>query len=129
MTPARFRTLVLALPDVVEASHHGHPDFRVGGRIFASLNGPDLAFGMALLAPEEQEAFVRSVPDAFTPFKGAWGRRGCTKIVLAEAPEAAVRAALAAARGHVAATASAKRTSKSAVRPKSPPKPRRRPAD
>lgn len=129
MTPERFRALVLALPDVVEASHHDHPDFRVGGRIFASLNGPGLAFGMALLAPEEQEAFVRSAPAAFEPSKGAWGRRGCTKIHLAVAPEAAVRAALAAARRHVEAAAAAKRTSKSAARPKSPPKARRRPAD
>jgi hypothetical protein len=73
MTANRFRKLALALPETVEQSHMGHPDFRVGGKIFASL-GPDEDWGMVRLTPEEQASYVRTDADAFTPFKGAWGQ-------------------------------------------------------
>ena len=70
-----------------------HPDFRVGGKIFASLNH-DLTEGMAKLTPEQQQNFLRSEPESFKPAAGAWGVRGATMIVLADADEDAVRDAL-----------------------------------
>ena len=61
----------------------GHPDFRVGGRIFATLDYPGEGYGVVMLSPEEQAVFVAEDPSAFTPVKGAWGRRGCTRVRLA----------------------------------------------
>jgi hypothetical protein len=96
VTATEFRTLALSLPEVVEDEHVGHPDFRVGGKIFATL-GPEEEWGMVKLTPEQQAVFVRTAPGAFQPFNGAWGRRGSTKVTLAAADEATVRQALAAA--------------------------------
>lgn len=96
MTADEFRTLALSLPEALEDSHMGHPDFRVRGKIFATL-GPDEEWGMVKLTPEEQATYVRIEPAAFQPFKGAWGRRGCTKVCLAAASELTVRQALIAA--------------------------------
>jgi hypothetical protein len=81
MTPDQFRKLALALPGAVEGEHMRHPDFRVGGRIFASL-GPDLTWGMVKLGEEEQQAFVRAEPEVFEPGPGAWGRGGATYVRL-----------------------------------------------
>jgi len=96
MTAQEFRDLALGLPEASEGAHMGHPDFRVRGKIFATL-GPDETWGMAKLTPEQQALFVRTEPDVFQPVNGAWGRRGCTCIRLAEATEPAVRQALVAA--------------------------------
>jgi hypothetical protein len=74
----------------------GHPDFRVGGKIFATL-GPDEEWGMVKLTPDQQALFVRPEPDAFQPASGAWGRRGCTMVRLDAAAESSVRQALTAA--------------------------------
>lgn len=82
MTPDHFRTLALTLPDTEEAAHMGHPDFRVRGKIFASLNSPAEGWGMVKLAPTDQAAFLKSHPDIFTPAKGAWGAAGATHIKL-----------------------------------------------
>src|SRR5437762_12494894 len=101
MTPAAFRRLALNLPATIESAHMGHPDFRVRGKIFATL-GPDETWGMVKLTPDQQALFVRREPDAFQPFPGAWGRRGCTKVLLAAAEEPSVRQALAAAWRHTA---------------------------
>jgi hypothetical protein len=90
MTADEFRDLALALPEAIEAAHMGHPDFRVRGKIFATL-GPDEAWGMVKLTPEQQALFVRTEPDAFQPIKGGWGRRGCTQVTLEAATEPAVR--------------------------------------
>jgi hypothetical protein len=79
----------------------GHPDFRVGGKIFASL-GPDEDWGMVKLAAAEQASFIASAADAFKPASGAWGRWGCTIITLRQARVAAVRPALIAAWRNVA---------------------------
>ena len=73
-----------------------HPDFRVGGKIFASLGYPDEGWGMANLMPADQQEFLRTNP-AFKPASGAWGTRGATMITLADADGAEVRRALAAA--------------------------------
>jgi hypothetical protein len=84
-----FRRIVLGLRDAVEGAHMGHPDFRVNGRIFASLND-DETRGMVVLTPEEQERFIREYPSAFAPESGAWGRAGCTRVHLAAADEEAL---------------------------------------
>jgi hypothetical protein len=96
MTAHEFRSLALSLPEAAEDAHMGHPDFRVRGKIFATL-GPDEAWGMVKLTADQQGSFVRIEPEIFQPFKGAWGRRGCTKICLAAAQEVTVRQALIAA--------------------------------
>jgi hypothetical protein len=96
MTADDFRSLALELPEVTEAAHMDHPDFRVGGKIFATL-GPDESWGMVKLTPEQQAIFVRTEPDVFQPIKGAWGRRGCTQVRLDAAREPSVRQALIAA--------------------------------
>jgi len=94
VTPDAFRRSALKLEGVVESAHNDHPDFRVNGRVFASLSPEGQGWAMVKLAPEEQSAFVRSDPAVFSPFTGAWGKAGCTRIVLASAPVAAVGAAL-----------------------------------
>jgi hypothetical protein len=82
VTPARFRQIALGLKDVLEQAHHGHPDFRVGGRIFATLGYPDAKWGMVNLTPEQQAGFVREHPTAFEPSPGAWGAQGSTAVRL-----------------------------------------------
>ena len=79
MTADKFRSLALSLPEVSESAHMGHPDFRVSGKIFATL-GPDEDWGMVKLKPDEQASFIRAEPDIFRPASGAWGRRGSTII-------------------------------------------------
>jgi hypothetical protein len=96
MTPLQFRRLALDLPEAVELSHMGHPDFRVGGKIFATL-APDGIWGMVKLTPQQQAAFVEEHPLVFEAFKNAWGRRGCTKVILKAATKAALIPALLAA--------------------------------
>ncbi len=81
MTEEQFRRLVMALPGVSEGSHMGHPDFRVGGKIFATLQ-PDKGLAMVRLPSEEQEIFVSARPRVFTPAAGTWGRQGSTMIHL-----------------------------------------------
>ena len=97
MTSDSFRTLALALPGVEERAHMNHPDFRVGGKIFATLGYPEVGWAMVALTPEDQVAFVSMKPEAFAPVKGKWGVQGATNIVLRHARVPAVRAALAAA--------------------------------
>ena len=97
MTPDEFRKLALALPDVQECAHMNHPDFRVGGRIFATLGYPDEAWAMVKLFPDQQAAFIAAAPKAFSPVKGAWGKQGCTSILLEKAKKRKVQEALHAA--------------------------------
>lgn len=94
MTPAKFRKLALALPEAVEASHMGHPDFRVGGKIFATLSGPAHRRAMVKLTEGQQHAFTRSMPDVFTAVPGAWGRQGATYVALPKADATAMSDAL-----------------------------------
>ena len=85
MTAAQFRRIVLGLPNVVEASHMSHPDFRAAnGRIFATLN-EDETRGMASLTPDQQTEFIARAPKTFIPAAGAWGRGGSTMIDLKSA--------------------------------------------
>src|SRR5213080_4742367 len=97
-----FRRLALSLPDVTEEAHMGHPDFRVRGKIFATLGAPDAEWGMVKLTPEQQAVFVRTEPEVFQPIKGGWGRRGATGVRLGTAIEPSVRQALIAAWRNVA---------------------------
>ena len=92
-----FRRIALALPGAGEGSHMGHPDFRVGGKIFATLGSPDEAWGMVALMPEQQEDFMALAPDAFKPAAGAWGRGGSTLVRLEAVTEGLLETALAAA--------------------------------
>src|SRR5262245_66685394 len=96
MTADEFRSLALSLPETSEAAHMNHPDFRVRGKIFATL-GPDEDWGMVKLTAEQQALFVRAEPGAYRPASGAWGRRGCTIVRLCDADESGVRQSLAAA--------------------------------
>ncbi len=96
MTAHEFRTLALSLPATQEGAHVDHPDFRVRGKIFASL-GPHEVWGMVKLTPEQQQEFVREEPKSFQPFNGAWGASGCTKVHLLAAKKQTVRRALVAA--------------------------------
>lgn len=93
MTSEDFRNLALDLPGAVESSHMDHPDFRVGGKIFATL-GPGEEWGMVKLTPEQQASFIAAEPEAFEPIKGKWGEKGATKVVLESANEAGVARAL-----------------------------------
>jgi hypothetical protein len=96
MTADEFRSLALGFPEAVEAAHMDHPDFRVRGKIFATL-GPKGDWGMVKLTAEEQALFIRAEPKVYHPASGAWGRRGCTIVRLHDADEASVRQALGAA--------------------------------
>ena len=93
MTPDQFRRLALALPEAVESAHMGHPDFRVRGKIFATL-GPDGEWGMVKLSIDEQQRFLDASPDVFEPVPGGWGRKGATRVILATAKAASLKPAL-----------------------------------
>lgn len=97
VSAAEFRKMALNHPDVVESAHMNHPDFRVRGRVFATLGYPDAAHGMVKLSPTKQGELVRSSPDAFAPAVGAWGRRGATLVSLRKAKKAELQRALLAA--------------------------------
>jgi hypothetical protein len=102
MTADDFREMALKIPTAVERSHMNHPDFRVGGKIFASLGVPNENWGMVKLTPEHQRAFIEKAPEIFKPSSGAWGRQGYTNVYLPAAKVAIVRAALEAAAKNVA---------------------------
>jgi hypothetical protein len=91
MTSDEFRSLALSFDDAEEGSHMGHPDFRVGSKIFASL-GPDLTWGMAKLTPDQQQGFLDD--PAFKPASGKWGDGGATIITLIGADPETVGEAL-----------------------------------
>lgn len=97
MTANDFRKLALGFPETEERAHMNHPDFRVAGKIFATLGYPDKSWGMVKLTPVEQEMFVEAEPAVFVPAKGAWGHQGSTTVNLKAAKLATMRRALAAA--------------------------------
>jgi hypothetical protein len=109
MTANEFRKLALAFPGAVEASHMNHPDFRIGGKIFATL-GPNEIWGMVKLTPEQQQSFIKKAPSVFEPCSGAWGEQGATTVRLASARKAVVQVALDTAWQNVSAKVSKKRT-------------------
>jgi hypothetical protein len=89
-----FRRLALLLEGAEEGSHMGAVDFRVGGRIFATLASVKQGYGNLMLSPEQQAAFVEEQPDLFLPVAGGWGRLGATHIRLESATEDALAGAL-----------------------------------
>ena len=93
MTAADFRRMVLALDGATEGAHMGHADFRVGNRVFASLDAAEV-LGTAALTPEQQAELVASHPATFEPVAGKWGQSGYTRVRLADADEDAVGEAL-----------------------------------
>jgi hypothetical protein len=97
MTARDFRRIALSLPDAEESSHMGQPDFRVGGRIFATLASEKQGFGNLKLTLDQQADFVRELPEVFLPIAGGWGRMGMTHVRLAEAHEDVLEGALRAA--------------------------------
>jgi hypothetical protein len=103
VTAKAFRKLALSLPGASESAHMGHPDFRVGGKIFATL-GPDEEWGMVKLTPDDQADLVGDDDGAgaYSPASGAWGVRGCTIVRLRDAREKPVRQALIAAWRNIA---------------------------
>ena len=97
MTPAQFRRLALSYPGAVEGSHMGHADFRVGGKVFATLGYPDEKFAMVKLSPQDQILIIRDHAAVFAPAAGNWGASGSTLVTLAGASVRAVAPALEAA--------------------------------
>src|SRR4051812_50079680 len=89
-----FRRIALSFAGAEESSHMGQADFRVGGRIFATLASAAQGYGNLMLTAEQQAAFVEELPDVFVPIKGGWGRMGMTHIRLAEANEDVLAGAL-----------------------------------
>jgi hypothetical protein len=97
MTAKDFRQIALSLPESIEGAHMDHPDFRVAGKIFATLDAPSKGWGMVKLWPDQQAEFIKEAPGAFKPAQGAWGLRGATYVHLSVAKKPVVRRALIAA--------------------------------
>jgi hypothetical protein len=112
VTPAGFRHLALGLPDAVEGAHMGHADFRVHGKVFATLGWPDKNWAMIKLPLELQDALVRAEPEMFEPVGGGWGRQGATKVRLANADKAVLADAIRSAWQATAAKAPKSRAKK-----------------
>jgi hypothetical protein len=103
MTPQQFRKLALSFPGATESAHVAHPDFRVRGRIFATLGYPDDRHGMVKLTPDQQADYLEiDRASAFSPAAGAWGRAGATVVQLKATDREVVRTALDAAWRNVA---------------------------
>ena len=94
MTAEDFRRIALSMEGAEEGSHMGAADFRVGGRIFATLASQSLGYGNLMLTVEQQAAFVGELPEVFLPIAGGWGRMGMTHIRLAAASEDVLHGAL-----------------------------------
>jgi hypothetical protein len=94
MTVDDFRRLALSLEGAEESSHMGNPDFRVGGRIFATLAAQSQCYGNLMLTPVRQAGLVEEMPDVFIPVKGGWGRNGATHVRLDVATEDLLAGAL-----------------------------------
>lgn len=83
VTGADFRRIALSMPEAMEGSHFGHADFRVGGKIFATLGLEPEGYGVLLLTPGQQAGMVEDEPQVFSPVPGGWGRKGLTRVRLA----------------------------------------------
>ncbi len=94
VNPDTFRHIALSFAEAEERAHQQHPDFRVKGKIFATLGYPDPGFGMVKLTPDEQRAYMKIEPEAFEPAPGAWGAKGSTLVKLAKVKKATLHDAL-----------------------------------
>jgi hypothetical protein len=97
MTSAEFRKIALSLPATEERAHMDHPDFRVAGKIFATLGYPAKGWGMVKLFPDQQQALMKAEPKVFVPAKGKWGERGATCVQLKYAKKTTMHQAMQAA--------------------------------
>jgi hypothetical protein len=84
VTGEDFRRLALGIPGVTEGAHFGNPDFRVDGKIFATLSLERQGYGVLLLSPEQQAGMVEDAPEIFSPVPGGWGRHGSTRVLFAK---------------------------------------------
>lgn len=84
MTGNDFRRIALSMEGSEEGAHMGHADFRVGGRIFATLSLEEQGYGVLLLNPEQQAGMAADAPEVFSPVPGGWGRNGSTRVLLAK---------------------------------------------
>ena len=105
-----FRRLALALPEAVEGSHMDAPDFRVNGKIFATLAYGHKGLGTLKLTPEQQAMFVGEAREYFSAVTGGWGRAGAT-LVRVDAPESVLVGALSTAFRNVVEKQAAKKRS------------------
>jgi hypothetical protein len=94
MTAQQFRRMALSLPEVEERTHMNHPDFRVSGKVFATLGYPDKSWGMVKLTPEQQRIYVQAHPTVFKPANGVWGLQGSTLVRLKASDADVVQEAL-----------------------------------
>src|SRR5215831_724257 len=94
MNPKDFRRIALSLEGAEEGSHMGAVDFRVGGRIFATLAAVKQGYGNLMLTPEQQAAFVGDLPEVFLPVHGGWGRNGATHVRLTAVTQDVLEGAL-----------------------------------
>jgi hypothetical protein len=94
MRVSDFRRLALSLPETVEGSHFGNADFRVGGKIFATLSLAKQGYGVLLLTPEQQQGMVEDEPEIFSAIPNGWGRNGATRVALAKVSSDILKAAL-----------------------------------
>jgi hypothetical protein len=115
MNANEFRRIALGMRDTAEGAHMNHPDFRVHGKIFATLHH-DMKWGMVALTPDQQKEFLREDPGAFVPENGAWGRMGCTKVHLALADQDTVGRAMTLARQNVVSKRETRKVRKPATR-------------
>jgi hypothetical protein len=97
VTRNAFRRLALSFPETEERAHMSHPDFRVAGKIFATLGYPNKNCAMVKLTPEQQAELMHDEPKAFHPCNGAWGRKGATNVQLKSVKKATLQSALEAA--------------------------------
>ena len=84
MGAADFRRIALSLPEATQGSHFGNTDFRVGGKIFATLSLIKEGYGVLLLTPEQQEGMVQDEPGIFSPIPNKWGIAGATRVQLSK---------------------------------------------
>jgi hypothetical protein len=98
MTPEQFRRLAVSASGAEEHEHQHHPDFRIGGKIFATMGYPDETRAMLKLTPEQQAEFIHDHPNVFSPSAGKWGEKGCTSVALRKATKAIMQPAVEAAR-------------------------------
>jgi hypothetical protein len=94
VTAADFRRIALSMPEAVEGSHFGNADFRLAGKIFATLALEKEGYGVLLLDPEQQAGMVEDEPKVFSPVPGGWGRKGSTRVRLANVAPDILEAAL-----------------------------------
>jgi hypothetical protein len=120
MTPEEFREIALTQTEATESAHMRHPDFRVRGKIFATLGHPTEEWGMVKLSPRHQDEFITAAPEVFSSVKGFWGKRGATHVRLSAAKKVIVRKAMRAASSGImakrATTAAAPRRQSRAAR-------------